>query len=83
MDPLVRWLIQRRLEDGRLPRGPITELQDSLGNGQPCDGCGTNIAKEQKSVSGIVMEDWRSIQLHRDCFEAWDVERSGRQGLRE
>ena len=30
MDSLVRWLIQQRLKDGRLPRGRIAELQGAL-----------------------------------------------------
>jgi|GraSoiStandDraft_60_1057301.scaffolds.fasta_scaffold1965734_1 hypothetical protein len=54
---------------------PVTEVLDGPGNGRPCDACGGILAKDQKAVSGIVIEDWRSIQLHADCFQVWDVER--------
>ena len=73
MDPLVQWLIQRRLEDGRLPRGPVTEIQETAGSGQPCDGCGAIISKEQRAVSGIAIESWQSLSLHVDCFEVWEA----------
>jgi hypothetical protein len=76
MDPLMRRLIKLRLEDGRLPRGPVTEILDGPGNGRPCDACGGPLARHQKAVSGIVLEDWRSIQLHVDCFQVWDIERA-------
>src|SRR5215471_4553565 len=37
----ARWLIQLRLEDGRLPRGQVTDLRERPGDGQAwCDGCG-------------------------------------------
>jgi hypothetical protein len=75
MDALMRRLIKLRLEDGRLPRGPVAEALDGPGNGQPCDACGAILAKDQKAVCGIVVEDWRSIRLHIDCFQVWDVER--------
>jgi hypothetical protein len=83
MDPLVRWLIQLRLGDGRLPRGRIAEVLASSGDGQPCDGCGALIAKDEKAVSGLVAEDWRGILLHVDCFQVWDVERLGDHEHRE
>ncbi len=64
MEPLlVRWLIQVRLEDGRLPRGRLTDLMDRPGDGQPCDGCGAIITKAEKAVAGIVVDDWREIRL--------------------
>jgi hypothetical protein len=83
MDPLVQWLIQRRLEDGRLPRGPVTEIQDGSGSGHPCDGCGAIISKEQRAVSGIAVETWRSLYLHVGCYEVWDAERAEPQPQRE
>jgi len=42
MDPLMRRLIKLRLEDGRLPRGPVAEVLDGTGNGQPCDAAETS-----------------------------------------
>ncbi len=78
MDPIVRWLIQLRLEDGRLPRGGIADVLDSLGDGQPCDACGAIITTAEKAVMGLILDDWRPIRLHVDCFRIWNVERQNR-----
>ena len=77
MEPLlVRWLIQLRLEDGRLPRGQPTDLRERPGDGQSwCDGCGTVFTKDEKIVVGMVPDDWREFRLHWDCFLIWETER--------
>ena len=75
---LVRWLIQLRLDDGRLPSGRIIDLIDSAGDGQPCDGCGEIITKVETAVTGLSAENWRSIRLHPSCFRIWDRARLGR-----
>ena len=73
---LVRWLMQLRLEDGRLPRGHLTNLRERLGDGQSwCDGCGMILPKDEKVVVGMVPHDWREFRLHRDCFLTWETER--------
>src|SRR5437667_4382013 len=46
MDPTVRWLIQQRLKDGRLPGGRIADVQHGLVD-RECDGCGAIIAKDR------------------------------------
>ena len=75
MDPLVRWLVRRRLEDGRLPRRVrIADVQHGLVDGQECDGCGATITKDQKALSAITVENWRNLRMHRECFDVWESE---------
>ncbi len=65
MDPVVaRWLITARLEDGRLPHSRITDVLDSPGDGQPCDGCGVIITKAEKAVNP-------NRRIPPRCFRAW------------
>jgi hypothetical protein len=61
MDSLVRWLIQQRLKDGRLPRGRIADVQHGLVDGE-CDGCGAIIAKDRHGVSAITVEGGVSFE---------------------
>jgi len=72
---VVRQLIHRRLEDGRLPHGRMAEVRAQSGDGQLCDGCGAGITTKQTVVSGLAVEDWSHLQFHADCFDIWDVER--------
>jgi hypothetical protein len=72
---VVRQLIHRRLEDGRLPHGRMAEVRVQLGDGHPCDGCGADITTKQPVVSGLAAEDWSPLQFHAGCFDIWDVER--------
>jgi hypothetical protein len=73
---VVRQLIRRRLEDGRLSHRHIADVQAQLGGGQPCDGCGAVITTKQTAVSGLAAEDWSPLEFHPECFEIWDVERN-------
>jgi len=72
---VVRHLIRRRLEDGRLPRNPAAELAYGQGIGQECDGCGVIILTDQQMTVRICAGDWRTIRLHDDCFSTWENER--------
>ncbi len=71
---VVRQLIRRRLEDGRLPHGRMAEVRVQLGDGQLCDGCGAVITTKQTVMSGLAAEDWSWLQLHADCFDIWHTE---------
>ena len=74
MDPTVRWLIQQRLKDGRLPRGRVADVKHGLGDGQECDGCGVTITKDRQGVFAITMEGWHKLRMHRECFDVWESE---------
>jgi len=72
----ARWLIQLRLEDGRLPHGQATDLRQRPGDGESwCDGCSMILSTAEKTVIGIVPDDWRQIRLHWPCFLIWNKER--------
>jgi len=76
MDAFVRRLIQLRLEDGRLPRGPVADVVEwALAEAHACDGCGGIIVKHQKAVSALGIDDWREVRMHRECFDVWETER--------
>jgi hypothetical protein len=75
MDPiLLRHLIRQRIQDGRLPRTPLLEIGHGRGIGKSCEGCGSTIAWNERMTVRISAEDWRTLQLHADCFEIWDSE---------
>ncbi len=78
---LVRQLIRRRLEDGRLPRGRIAEVWVQSGDGQLCHCCGAILTTSQTVISGLAVEDWRAIRFHPDCFRIWEVERLSSPGI--
>jgi len=42
---VVRFVIRRRLQNGRLPRGRMTKVQDIPGGGQMCDACGRTLRR--------------------------------------
>jgi hypothetical protein len=76
---VVRHLIRRRLEDGRLTRNPTIELGYGQGIGQDCDGCGETIATDQKMTARICADDWRTLRLHDRCCS--DLGRRETEGL--
>jgi len=75
-DDVVRLLIRQRINDGRLPRHRVIEVGYGSGVGRECDACGGPIEPDQRITVRICTEDWRTIRLHDDCFQIWDVERS-------
>ena len=69
-------LIRQRLRDGRLPRNKVIELGYGSGVGQACDGCGATIDPHQRLTVRISADDWRTLRLHDDCAQMWELERS-------
>ena len=74
-EDLVRQLVRRKLQDGRLSRSRAVDIRATPGDGQACDGCGEPIARKQQIVWAIATRDWTSIQFHDDCFLIWEAER--------
>jgi hypothetical protein len=73
---LLRDLIRQRIHDGRLPRTLLIELGHGHGIGTACDGCGSIIVWNQRMTVRMNADDWRTIRLHHDCFQIWDIERA-------
>ena len=79
---IVRLVIQRKLQDGRLPHDRITRTGDGPGEGQICVACGIIVTSDQMAMEGTAPErGQRAIQFHALCFRIWDNERAlGRLG---
>ena len=81
MDMFVRrLLIQLRLQDGRLPRARVRGFLYLHGEGQSCDGCGTLITKAETVVTVLFADNPQRVQMHRECFQSWNVERGTSDG---
>jgi hypothetical protein len=74
MDPLpLRLLIERKLDDGRLPHNSIPRVWGGPGDGEECDACEEPIPKNQLIMEGISLDgDRRAVQFHVACFYLWD-----------
>jgi hypothetical protein len=75
--PLLRSLIQRKLDDGRLPRNSIPRVWGGAGNGETCDACEETITKKQIVMEGVGAGK-KAIQFHVSCFSLWDELRGDR-----
>jgi hypothetical protein len=69
---LLRSLIQRKLDDGRLPHGGLPNIWGRPGDGVGCDAC-------EKPVPGGLLTEGiemtshrRALQFHVPCFYLWD-----------
>jgi hypothetical protein len=73
----IRFCIQEKLQDGRLPVNSISSVGGRPGDGEKCDACDDSIRKEQLTVEGISLEadGARPIILHVACFQLWEAER--------
>ena len=72
----LRVLIQRKLQDGRLPHYNITRAWSSFRNGEICTACDTILGKNRLLMEGFsTPPDRGPVQLHVQCFEIWDKER--------
>ena len=75
----LRLFIREKLQDRRLPHEQISQVQSRPADGQKCDACEKLITIAQFVVTGTSLEGRGSIQLHVECFQLWDDERSVRR----
>ena len=69
-------LIQRKLDDGRLPHNSIPRIWGGPGDGEACSACEEPIPKNQLIMEGISLDgDRRPVQFHVVCFYLWDKAR--------
>ena len=73
----IRYLIRKKLRDGRLPYNSVPRLWGVAGDGQVCDACDEPITKLQLMMEGLAsrLADKKPIQFHVRCFQIWDAER--------
>ena len=74
---LLALRIREKLQDGRLPRDSNPRARgSSRGDGAICDACGVTITADQVMMEvGPLTGEKRSLCLHADCFQLWNVER--------
>jgi hypothetical protein len=73
MDPVpLRLLIQRKLDDGRLPHNSIPRIWGGPGDGEACDACEEIVPTNQLLMEGIAIDQRRPVQFHVKCFYLWD-----------
>ena len=75
----LRLFIREKLQDGRLPHEQISQVQSRPADGQKCDACEKPVTMAQFVVTGTTLAGRGSIQLHVECFQLWDDERSARR----
>jgi hypothetical protein len=74
----LRLFIREKLQDGRLPHEPISQVQSRPADGQKCDACEKLITMARFVVTGTTLAGRGSIQLHVECFQLWDDVRQSR-----
>ena len=87
-DNALRLLIQRKLQDGRLPRAGLAKAQSSPGNGEKCEACEEIVTRDRMMVVVEVVlptdasatsreapSGKESIHFHVACYSRWDAER--------
>jgi hypothetical protein len=72
----IRLLIQRKLQDGRLPRDSTPRAFGRPGNWQKCDACEETMAKALPMKEVYPQTNNRkSVRFHGDCYTLWNEER--------
>jgi hypothetical protein len=75
----LRLLIQRKIQDGRLPHDGSRRVQGSPSTGERCDACEAVLSLDQLLIevrtAGQIL-----LQLHVRCFELWELEKQGVPG---
>lgn len=77
----LRRRVRRRIEEGRLPDLPVTDLYAGFGRNHLCSACGNAITPHQVEYE---LPDPRNesnpIVLHLHCHRLWQVECGERSG---
>jgi len=72
----LRFLIRRKLQDGRLPHDGIRKIWSSPSDGETCNACDATLSKDQMLMEGVTTGlGRRPFQFHVRCFQIWDHER--------
>ncbi len=72
--PVLRLLIQEKLDAGRLPYNSLPPYSGGPGHGETCDACEETVTVEQH-VIGNLDAAGAGVQLHVACFHLWNVAR--------
>lgn len=71
----IRFLIQYKLQRGRLPYDGAPKTREPQAVGDVCAACGALIENTHLVMQPTTRHAAVPIQLHARCFELWDEER--------
>ena len=72
----LRFYIQRKIRDGRLPHDGIIKVWSSPSAGETCDACDVIVALDHLVMEGKTRAlGGRPFTFHVRCFQLWDAER--------
>ena len=68
--------LREKLRSGALPQSRAGHTWVGPGSARPCVACDLVIARDDTEVE---CDDpaGRPLRFHRECFDAWEVERNG------
>jgi hypothetical protein len=72
----IRFLIRRKLQDGRVPHDSVRRVQGSPSTGEKCDACEAILSQEQLLIEATTTGQML-LQLHVRCFQLWVLEKQG------
>jgi hypothetical protein len=73
---VLRRVIQRKLQNGRLPQDGIKTVWSTPSDGETCDACDTVLTRDQLLMEAVTLGlGTRSIRMHVRCFQIWDFEK--------
>jgi hypothetical protein len=76
MDPeTIRFLIQYKLQRGRLPYDGPSTLREPRAGGDACAACGALVESGHLVMQPATRDGAPPLQLHARCFELWNEER--------
>ena len=72
----LRFIIRRKLPNGRLPHDGNRRVASRPSAGETCDACDAIVAMDQLLMEGITLDLGRKpLQLHVRYFQMWEHER--------
>jgi hypothetical protein len=71
----IRFLIQYKLQRGRLPYDGASKVCEPHAVGEVCAACGALIENAHLVMQPTTRDAAAPIQLHARCFELWNEER--------
>jgi hypothetical protein len=67
--------LRQKLRSGALPRDRTSRTWVGPGSARTCMACDQNIARDDIEVE-CDAGDGRPLRFHKECFDAWDEERT-------
>jgi hypothetical protein len=72
--PELRACVQRRVQDGRLPRMHRGDIEAGCGGGAECCACDRPIESEDVEYQVVDPVGGRPLKFHFNCYVLWQEE---------